>query len=276
MPLHFCKMTGAGNDFVMVDNRDLSLTGILDAAAISRLCDRRFGIGADGLIAVEPTERTDADCRMRYYNADGGEAEMCGNGARCFARFAARLLGSGNSPLCFETQAGLIHAQFEPGGDVTVELTPPRNLSLHLLPPTAELPSAVHFINTGVPHAVVFLPEIDTLDIRRLGAALRYHTHFAPAGTNANFACVLSPQHLQIRTYERGVEDETLACGTGMTATALIHAALTGAPAPIRLDVAGGCTLAVGFRREGEVFSEVTLTGPATFVFEGDFDLSRL
>lgn len=266
-------MTGAGNDFVMVDHRNPSLSGILDAATIARLCDRHFGIGADGLIAVEPAEGSEADCRMRYYNADGGEADMCGNGARCFARFASGLLGTGNAPLRFETRAGLISAQFEPDGNVTVDLTPPHSLVLEALAASEELPAPVHSLHTGVPHAVAFLPEVDSLDLRRTGAFLRYHPHFAPAGTNANFAAILGPQHLKIRTYERGVEDETLACGTGMTATALIHAALTGAPSPILLDVAGGCTLAVGFRRDGEQFLDVTLTGPATVVFEGSIRL---
>lgn len=273
MKLFFVKMTGAGNDFVMLDNRDGSLYPILTAETIAFLCDRHFGVGADGLLAVETATENGADFRMRYYNSDGGEADMCGNGARCFARFASMLRGDETSPLNFETRAGLIRARFEEDGNVTVGLTAPHSLAFDVLAPTEIVPVAVHFVNTGVPHAVAFLPAVDDLDLAVVGAYLRYHPAFAPAGTNANFASVLAPQHLKIRTYERGVEAETLACGTGMTATALIHAALTDAPSPIKVDVAGGSTLSVAFVRDGFSFSEVTLTGPAAIVFRGSITL---
>ncbi len=273
MMLHFYKMTGAGNDFVMVDNRDLSLSSHLTHEAIAALCDRRFGVGADGLIAVEPACGK-GDVRMRYYNSDGGEAEMCGNGARCFTAFVNFLTGGKMSTLHFETMAGLVKGEMHQDGTVTVQLTTPRDMKLNALPATETVPAPVHFINTGVPHAVAYLPSVDDIDVVKMGAFLRYHEAFAPAGTNANFACVLSPQHLKLRTYERGVEDETLACGTGMTATALLHAALTGAASPIRLDVAGGVTLSVAFRRtEDGGVEDVTLTGPAVRVFEGDIHL---
>ena len=274
MTLHFYKMTGAGNDFVMVDNRDLSLSAALTRETIAALCDRRFGIGGDGLIAVEPTQLAGADVRMRYYNSDGGEAEMCGNGARCFTAFVHFLTQGELSSIRFETLAGIVHGHMNADGMVTVQLTTPKDMKLSALPPSDVVPAEVHFINTGVPHAVAYLDSVDDIDIRKMGAFLRYHEAFAPAGTNANFACVLAPQHLKLRTYERGVEDETLACGTGMTATALLHAALTGAPSPISLDVAGGVTLSVAFTREGESgFRDVTLTGPAVRVFEGHIEL---
>jgi diaminopimelate epimerase len=130
-----------------------------------------------------------------------------------------------------------------------------------------------HFLNTGVPHAVAFLDKLEDLNISRLGAYLRYHEAFSPKGTNANFARILSPGHIAIRTYERGVEDETLACGTGMTACALLHAVLADAPSPIQVDVAGGDTLKVGFQRTGDRFTDVTLTGPADLVFTGDIQI---
>ena len=134
MLLHFYKMTGAGNDFVMVDNRDLELSSVLDKETIEALCDRRFGIGADGLIAVEPSRGKGGTVRMRYYNADGGEAEMCGNGARCFGNFAAALLHHDKSaPLPFETMAGIVTATFEKDGNVTVNLTDPHSLQLFVL-----------------------------------------------------------------------------------------------------------------------------------------------
>ena len=269
MKLHFNKMTGAGNDFVMIDNRDLSLSHVLTKEAIAHLCDRRFGIGGDGLIAVEPAT-ADGEVRMRYYNSDGGEAEMCGNGARCFTAFVHHLSNGSVKQLRFETLAGIILGQVHADGSITVQLTTPQGMKLHVLSPDEQLPAPVHFVNTGVPHAVAFLDDVDHIDIMKLGAYLRYHKAFAPAGTNANFACVLSPQHLKLRTYERGVEGETLACGTGMTATALLHAELTGAPSPIQLDVAGGCTLAVSFEKTAPGhYSNITLTGPAVIVFEG-------
>lgn len=267
-------MTGAGNDFVMVDSRDESLSSVLDKETIEALCNRRFGIGADGLIAVEPSQGQGGLVRMRYYNADGGEAEMCGNGARCFGNFAAALLRHDRSrPLPFETMAGIVTATFEQDGNVTVNLTEPHSLQLFVLNADPVVGADVHFLNTGVPHAVAFLDNLKDMDIVRLGSYLRYHDAFAPRGTNANFARVVAPGHIAIRTYERGVEDETLACGTGMTASALLHAILTDAPSPITVDVAGGDTLRVGFTRTGDRFTNVTLTGPADLVFEGDIQV---
>lgn len=271
--LQFYKMTGAGNDFVMIDNRDLALSSVLTHDYIAALCDRRFGIGADGLIAVEPAQG-EGDVRMRYYNSDGGEAEMCGNGARCFTAFVEFLTDGELREMTFETMAGLVKGVVNDDDTVTIQLTTPKDMKLNVLEPDDVVPAPVHFLNTGVPHAVAYLPSVDDIDIRKMGAHLRYHEAFAPAGTNANFATVLSPQHLKLRTYERGVEDETLACGTGMTATALLHAALTGAPSPISLDVAGGDTLSVAFTRSGEhEFCDVTLTGPALMVFRGELPL---
>lgn len=273
MIIPFYKMTGAGNDFVMVDNRDLALSHLLTGENIARLCNRRFGIGADGLIAAEPSQNM-ADVRMRYYNADGGEAEMCGNGARCFTAFVSHLSEGKITKLCFETLAGTVRGLVNPDGSVSIRLTNPHGLKLNILPADNIIPAPVHFLNTGVPHAVVFLPDVENIDLNTMGAYLRYHRSFAPAGTNADFATVMSAQHLRLRTYERGVEGETLACGTGITATALLHAVLTGAASPIKVDAAGGDTLSVAFTRIGSTeFSDVTLTGPATIVFRGEISV---
>ena len=273
MIIRFYKMTGAGNDFVMVDNRDLALSHILTRENIARICNRRFGIGADGLIAIE-SARNEGDVRMRYYNADGGEAEMCGNGARCFTAFVSHLSGGKITKLCFETPAGTVRGLVNPDGSVSIRLTNPHGLKLNILPADNIIPAPVHFLNTGVPHAVVFLPDVENINLNTMGAYLRYHRSFAPAGTNADFATVMSAQHLRLRTYERGVEGETLACGTGITATALLHAALTGAASPIQVDAAGGDTLSVAFTRIGSTeFSDVTLTGPATIVFRGEISV---
>lgn len=279
MLLRFFKMNGAGNDFIVVDNRDLSLSKALDQDTIAALCDRHRGIGADGLLAVEPAQKG-ADFRFRYYNADGGEAEMCGNGARCFGRFTAHLFGGDEIPdkVTFETIAGTLAAEMVED-NVRIAMSEPKDLNLSS---GAKVPGTVadlHFLNTGVPHVVVFLdsPEaLDNFDVFNNGSAIRHHEAFAPAGTNANFAAVLSPGHIAIRTYERGVEDETLACGTGMVASALVHHLLTGAPSPIKVDVEGGDTLEIGFEKTGDQsFKNVTLTGPADFVFEGEIDIGE-
>ncbi len=263
--LHFTKMNGAGNDFVMLDNRDLRHA--LDKTAIARLCDRHRGVGADGVIAVEPAQNG-ADFRMRYYNADGGEAEMCGNGARCFARFASRVAGK-NGAITFETMAGVIGARLL-GDEVQLAMSAPHSLAMGAELIAADEKLTVHFLNTGVPHAIVFVEDLEKTNIVRLGAALRNHAHFAPKGTNANFVGELSGGSISIRTYERGVENETLACGTGVTAAALIFARLTGAASPVRVRVRGGDTLQVGFENAGDGWINVTLTGPADFVFEGE------
>ncbi|MBC8127411.1 MAG: diaminopimelate epimerase, partial [Gloeobacteraceae cyanobacterium ES-bin-144] len=241
MLLHFYKMNGAGNDFIVIDNRDLSIS--LDAVTIEALCDRNRGIGADGLLAVEPAQKG-ADFRFRYYNADGGEAEMCGNGARCFGRFTAHLLKEIPDRVTFETIAGTLSAEMV-GENVCIAMSDPKDIQLNSDVTIPGLKTKLHTMNTGVPHAVTFVPggeAFEELDVFNLGRAIRQHKAFAPAGTNANFATVLKPGHIEIRTYERGVEDETLACGTGMVACALIHHLLTGAPSPIKVDVAGGDT----------------------------------
>jgi diaminopimelate epimerase len=275
MLLRFFKMNGAGNDFIVVDNRDLSLTKELNADTIAALCDRHRGIGADGLLAVEPAQKG-ADFRFRYYNADGGEAEMCGNGARCFGRFTAHLGEIVLKRVTFETIAGTLAAEMI-GDDVRIAMSEPKDLKLNTDVKLPGLGSAVHFMNTGVPHAVTFLESaeaLDEFDVYSNGSAIRNHTAFSPAGTNANFVAILAPDHISIRTYERGVEDETLACGTGMVASALVHHLLTGAPSPIKVDVEGGDTLEIGFEKTGEqAFKNVTLTGPADFVFEGEIEI---
>lgn len=277
----FTKMNGAGNDFVVMDNRDGSRA--LTQVQIARLCDRYRGVGADGLMLVEPAE-SEATAKMRYYNADGGEAEMCGNGARCFARFVNRLHGHRLQELNFETIAGVIGARFpsnDGNGDgdgqglVCVQLSDPLELRTgQQLGFSGGETRTVHSVNTGVPHAVIFVDEVDAIDLPRLGASLRYHETFAPAGTNANFAEVIDNHTLKIRTYERGVESETLACGTGMAACALLHAQLEGAESPIAVRVAGGDTLSIGFERTADGFRQITLTGPADFVFEGSISLA--
>ncbi len=261
----FWKMNGAGNDFVVLDNRTNAWQ--LSREDIARLCDRHRGVGSDGLLAVEPAE-AGADYRMRYYNADGGEAEMCGNGARCFARFVNKLNNFTLPSVSFETMAGVIGAEFH-GDHVRLAMSEPHSLALNETLEVNGQTLIVHSVNTGVPHAVVFVDDLDAVDVRGLGAGLRYHPRFAPKGTNANFVKVTGPNSITIRTYERGVEDETLACGTGMCACALVHSLLNGASSPVAVLVKGGDTLSIGFQKEGDTLSAVTLTGPADLVYEG-------
>lgn len=272
MTLDFTKMNGAGNDFLLIDNRDGSRS--LDRDTIARLCDRHRGVGGDGLIAVEPAQ-AGADFRMRYYNADGGEAEMCGNGARCFARYARRLAGNNAGEIRFETIAGVIGARFV-GDCVRLAMSDPKDLALKRPVPLEAGEREVHFVNTGVPHAVVVVEDLEAAPVQSLGAELRYHAAFAPKGTNVNFLQVLGGAEAAIRTYERGVEGETLACGTGVVASAIVFHELTGTPAPIGVRVRGGDRLEVNFREENGRYEEVTLTGPADFVFEGRIEIQPL
>lgn len=274
--LPFLKMNGAGNDFVVLDNRHGQIT--LDGPALARLCDRQRGVGADGVLVVEtPNPEPAADFRMRYYNADGGEAEMCGNGARCFARYAARLSGTNPDEVTFQTMAGLIRARIT-GEQVRLEMSVPvdgARLGELALEGDHGFPEA-YFLNTGVPHVVVPVENVERVDVHPTGRSIRYHDRFAPRGTNANFIEPVSPTEIILRTYERGVEGETLACGTGATASALIHAELNEIKGvgSIAVRVRSGDTLHIGFTRTGPLtFENVTLAGPADFVFGGEISL---
>ena len=268
MLLRFTKMDGAGNDFVMIDNRARDVQ--LSREQIARICDRHRGVGADGILLIEPAENG-GDFRMRYYNADGGEAEMCGNGARCFARFA-RKVASAPEKISFETPAGNIGAWLE-GDLVTLKMSDPTDQQLNLKLRIDGEDAVVHYINTGVPHVVVPVSRIDMVDVRGQGLTLRHHKMFSPKGANVNFLEKRGPNAIAIRTYERGVENETLACGTGVVASALIFAETHNASGPVSVHVRGGNDLTVGFARTDDGFRNVTLTGPAEFVFEGTIEL---
>ena len=262
-------MNGAGNDFVLLDNRAQNLK--LSREQIVRLCDRQRGVGADGLFLLVPCASGKADWAWEFYNSDGSTADMCGNGARCFARFIQRVTGAPGRTT-FETGAGVITASFH-GERVTVNLTPPRDLRLGEQVALANGPQTIHSVNTGVPHAVLFVPDADQAMVWQLGAEIRHHTHFAPKGTNVNFVQWLGANHIRVRTYERGVEGETLACGTGVSAAALISARVHGFSSPVKVQVQGGDTLEVSFKEAPGNFADVRLTGPADFVFEGKINL---
>jgi diaminopimelate epimerase len=269
MVLEFTKMNGAGNDFVLVDNR--ARTVKLSRDQIVRLCDRHGGVGADGVVLLVPPASAKADWAWEFYNSDGSTGEMCGNGARCFARFVQRLTGLTRG-LSFETEAGVITASFQ-GDRVTVNLTPPKGLRLNEQVALSSGTETIHSLNTGVPHAVLFVPDADRAMVQQLGPEIRRHAHFAPKGTNVNFVQRLGPNQIRVRTFERGVEGETLACGTGVTASALVAARLLGFTSPVKVRVQGGEQLEVSFNEDHGKFEDVRLTGPAEFVFEGRIEL---
>ena len=269
MELEFLKMNGAGNDFVLVDNRDGGVK--LSREQIARVCDRQRGVGADGLMLLVPCDSRKADWAWQFYNSDGSDAEMCGNGARCFARYIERVAGAKNG-LTFETIAGVIKADFN-GERVTVNLTPPEDLQMGAEIELSTGNDEVHSMNTGVPHAILFVPDADQAMVQQIGREVRFHEQFAPAGTNVNFVQVLDPGHIRVRTYERGVEGETLACGTGVSAAAMISSKVHGFESPVKVQVQGGDTLNVSFTSNDDGFADVLLEGPADFVFSGKIEL---
>lgn len=273
MTLEFVKMNGAGNDFVLIDNRAGKIR--LTTEQIVRLCDRQRGVGADGVFLLVPNTSGRADWSWDFYNSDGSTADMCGNGARCFARFVQSVAGlkdPASGQTSFETGAGVITARFQ-GARVTVNLTTPRDLRLGEELKASGSRWTVHSLNTGVPHAVIFVPDADQAMVQQLGAEIRYHEHFKPRGTNVNFVQVLRPNRIRVRTYERGVEGETLACGTGVTASALVASSVHSFTSPVQVQVQGGDLLEVEWKGGSGGFSEVQLTGPADFVFQGTIDI---
>ncbi len=258
-------MHGAGNDFVLMDDRDLTFP-VDDHDLIALLCHRRTGVGADGLLLIQPSKT--ADFRMRYFNADGGEIDMCGNGARCIARLAHDI-GAAPASMSFDTMAGLIRAEMV-GDQVRLQMTPPHDWRMGQ---TIEIDGVRYnydFVNSGVEHVVIEVPDVDDVDLQSLGSAIRYHEDFAPRGTNVNVVTITGPSDIRIRTYERGVEAETLACGTGMVAAGLLAGRNRRVTSPVRLTCAGGDVLEIGYNLTDDSAADVTLLGPAVYVFRGE------
>jgi diaminopimelate epimerase len=270
MVVNFTKMNGAGNDFVVIDNRAQTLQ--ISPAQAAFLCDRHRGVGADGLIVLKPCSTGQADWAWDFFNSDGSLPGMCGNGSRCFARYVQKVTGA-KAGFTFETRAGVIGAQFR-GELVSVTLTSPHELRLNEKITLSTGATEIHSLNTGVPHSVLYVTDMDKLDVQKIGSEIRYHQHFAPKGTNANFVQLLGGNTIRVRTYERGVEGETLACGTGVTASSIITSELHKLKPPIKVHVQGGKELEVNFEKAGSEFKNVTLTGPAEFVFEGKIELA--
>lgn len=266
MNFSFSKYSGAGNDFILIDNRD-AIFPVNDPSLIAKMCHRNDGIGADGVILLENTPLADAS--MRIFNSDGFEAEMCGNGARCFMHYMHSLGYDQDSyrVLVF----GRVLLFNKNGEDYAIDMGDATDLRLSMKLDIAGL-NPVHHINTGVPHIVYFVDSLQTCDVVSLGRQLRYHPAFRPQGANVNFV-EKRQNDLWVRTYERGVEGETKACGTGATASALIASIIYDLPSPVSVHVSSNVILSIDFVRDGLNFSKIYMTGPAQHIFTGSIQL---
>jgi len=278
--VEFYKVQASGNDFILIDQRKESKLNYKKFAA--NLCQRKLGIGADGLLVIEPSRR--AEFKMRIFNADGSEAEMCGNGARCVGLWAELMKrGKKKGEVNFDTIAGILCAKISGlkkySGNVSLKMTEPINIKLDISLKILGRTLKINFINTGVPHTVVFVEGLDKIDVAGIGEAIRFHSKFRPAGTNVNFVEVKGPGSILLRTYERGVEAETLACGTGAVASAIIST--------LKLDTLklnnkvmvltkSGEELSVYFKRYKDKVGDVWLQGKADLVYQGKLNGGKL
>lgn len=255
MNIHFYKYQGTGNDFVMIDNRQDTFPKY-DTKLITYLCDRRFGIGADGLILLE--QHATLDFKMVYFNSDGNESSMCGNGGRCLVAFAKKM-NVISEQATFEAIDGLHFATINEDGIVSLQMSDVEQIKVK---------NKYTFLDTGSPHHVVLVEDLQNFDVKKEGAKIRYSDLYGNAGTNVNFVKQIENDTFSVRTYERGVEDETLSCGTGVTAVAIaMYKTGKSLSKEINLNVEGG-KLKVKFEVENDKFTNIFLTGPATFVFE--------
>ncbi|MCH4824171.1 diaminopimelate epimerase [Gramella lutea] len=258
MKLTFYKYQGTGNDFVMVDNRDLEISKN-DTKLINRLCDRKFGIGADGLILLENSEDPEDDFKMVYFNADGKESSMCGNGGRCLVAFA-KFLGIIKSTARFTAVDGVHDATIQEGL-VSLKMQDVKNVFQN---------EEFLFLDTGSPHHVIFSEGLGNKNVKKEGSEIRYSSRYGKAGTNVNFVEKTSSGSFSVRTYERGVEDETLSCGTGVTAVAIAsYESGKTTSENVKLLTPGG-ELSVTFKKTADGYSDIWLSGPAMLVFKGE------
>lgn len=258
MKLHFYKYQGTGNDFVILDNRQ----GIFDASRIDlikQICDRRFGVGADGFMLLENTPGY--DFKMVYFNADGNESTMCGNGGRCLVAFAHKMG-------VFEKDTRFLAIDGEHWANIQDGIVHLKMIDIAQV----EQNETFCWLNTGSPHYVKFVKNIADYPVFEEGKSIRYNDRFKAEGTNVNFAEKIAENEIFVRTYERGVEDETYSCGTGVTAAALV-ASLKGFTSPVKIKTLGG-NLSIGFKaNKSGGFEEVYLNGPAELVFEGEIEV---
>lgn len=264
MEITFTKLSGAGNDFVALDNQDGHLT--VDRGDLARaLCDRHFGVGADGILIIDKS--SGADFRMSYYNADGSTGGMCGNGGRCAVRYV-QSLGSKKQEFRFEA-VDHVYGATVAGTTIRLQMKDPVAIQRGIRVRLEGSPYTVHAIDTGAPHVVHFVDDLETVDVVRIGRLLREHERFSPGGTNVNFVQLLDRTTIAIRTYERGVEAETLACGTGSIAAGIMAHLERAIYPPIRVRARSGEWLSVSFAERDGTFTDVILEGGADIVFTG-------
>ncbi|MGA1861686.1 diaminopimelate epimerase [Deferribacter thermophilus] len=269
MNIQFYKMTGSGNDFIIIDNRDGKMNGINLKEFIPKICARCVSVGADGLILIENSDKV--DFKWQFFNADGSSAEMCGNGSRCAARFAY-LNGIAGKKMKFETIAGIIEAEIMDDFNVKVQLTEPFDEKIDYEIDVLGERLTVSSINTGVPHVVVEVKDdIYSFDVVKYGREIRFHEVYKPAGTNVNFFKKIGDNKLKVRTYERGVENETMACGTGSVATSIIAVKKGIVNSPVEIETSSGLILKV-YLEDGKVFLE----GEARVVYTGNLNKEAL
>jgi diaminopimelate epimerase len=263
----FWKMSGSGNDFIFMDHREVPWKEWDLPEVARRLCRRRLSVGADGLAVLIPPRDPRHDFAWRFFNADGSEAEMCGNASRCAARFALSK-GLAGPVMRFETLAGPIDAEVR-GQRALVGMGAPTEIRPEVAVTASGRAVSLVAVHTGVPHVVEFVEDVDAVDVVGMGRAIRHHEAFAPRGTNVNFAQVVDGRTLKVRTYERGVEDETLACGTGAAAAALAAHMGGRVSAPVSVMVRSGRVLGIHFETLGEGYGPVRLEGDAMLIYEG-------
>ena len=264
--LAFWKMSGSGNDFILMDNRDGRVPENEMSRLVERACRRRESVGADGLIFVTPSEKYDFS--WKYFNADGGEVEMCGNGSRCVARYAF-LNNIAGRKMTFETLAGPVSAEVL-GREVKVRMPDPSDLKLDIGLSREPAWLSVDFMNTGVPHVVVQVENLNGYPVFEKGRTIRNHELFSPDGTNANFVRAVNSGTIEMRTYERGVEDETLACGTGAIASAIIMSARGKGAPPVAVKTRGGEVLLIDFQKEEKEFRQVWMQGNTSIIYRAE------
>lgn len=266
--IKFQKIIAAGNDFIVIDEPKSVSTMSLKKLAV-KICDRKYGVGADGLLVV--SKQKNADIKMRIFNSDGSEAEMCGNGSRCAAIYAFnRKLAPKSGRML--TRAGSVDFLINPN-TVRVKLTKPKDIKTDFSLNLNGRKIKANFINTGVPHVVVFVENLGKIDVFNLGRYIRNHNDFKPKGTNVNFCQITGENSISVRTYERGVEDETFACGTGSVASALLASEKLGIKDSARINVRtkSGEMLSVFFEKKGTDFESVWLEGRADVLLKGEF-----
>lgn len=272
--IEFTKMHGAGNDFILIDDRDGSFP-VDDHIRMAALAAHRTGIGCEGIILVQKPLKS-GDFRMSFFNPDGTEADLCGNGARCAAAFARAVGAVAQDSMTMETGAGLVDAEILEPGLVKVWMNEPKDRRYGLSVAVKEQPVVGDFVDTGVPHFVVVVPSVATVDVEHLGRELRLADAFAPAGTNVDFVQFRAPNHAVIRTYERGVEAESGACGTGAVAAAVVGVETRKMSLPMHVRTSYGFDLVVDGDWRHSKSTGFTLAGPVKTVFTGSIDLDSL